>query len=97
MFNRNANAQWFGNLKNGNGTVHLGSGLLKSSYSFVSRFENGEGTNPEELIANFGLLNKFSQVTIQETLTQIKPMIDEKEADWEEIDSFKTLYTAICN
>ena len=29
MFNRNANAQWFGNLKNGNGTVHLGSGLLK--------------------------------------------------------------------
>ncbi len=51
MFNRNANAQWFGNLKNGNGTVHLGSGLLKSSYSFVSRFENGEGTNPEELIA----------------------------------------------
>lgn len=51
MLNRNANAQWFGDLKNGNGTVHLGSGLFKSSYSFVSRFENGEGTNPEELIA----------------------------------------------
>jgi osmotically inducible protein OsmC len=40
-----------GNLKEGKGTVELGSGAFKGSYSFRSRFENGSGTNPEELIA----------------------------------------------
>lgn len=46
-----ANAQWNGDLPTGNGTFALGQGLLKGAYSFKSRFEDGEGTNPEELIA----------------------------------------------
>jgi len=51
MADRNAEALWNGDLKGGNGTVKLGSGLFEGPYTFVSRFENGDGTNPEELIA----------------------------------------------
>lgn len=47
---RTANAQWRGDLKSGEGQVALGSGAFNGPYSFVSRFENGSGTNPEELI-----------------------------------------------
>lgn len=48
---RNASARWSGDLKDGNGILKLGSGLFHGPYTFVSRFETGEGTNPEELIA----------------------------------------------
>ena len=49
---RTASAVWLGNLKQGSGTVSTGNGALKNTpYSFSSRFENGAGTNPEELIA----------------------------------------------
>jgi lipoyl-dependent peroxiredoxin len=49
---RSAFALWQGNLKNGKGTLSTDSGVLKeTNYSFGSRFENGIGTNPEELIA----------------------------------------------
>lgn len=45
-----ANATWNGNLKSGNGIMSLDSGSYEGKYSFASRFENGKGTNPEELI-----------------------------------------------
>jgi osmotically inducible protein OsmC len=48
---RTAVAEWKGNLKKGRGAVKLGSGAFEGSYSFASRFEQGQGTNPEELIA----------------------------------------------
>jgi osmotically inducible protein OsmC len=48
---RHANAEWQGTLKEGAGQLSLGSGVFKGAYSFPSRFENGPGTNPEELIA----------------------------------------------
>src|SRR6202012_972149 len=49
---RNASALWQGGLKDGKGTISTDSGVLKESqYSFGTRFENGIGTNPEELIA----------------------------------------------
>src|ERR1700674_5696714 len=49
---RKASAVWNGSLKEGNGTISTDSGVLsKTPYSFSSRFENGAGTNPEELIA----------------------------------------------
>lgn len=51
MPTRNANAQWRGDLQNGQGTMKLGSGAYEGRYSFKSRFEEGSGTNPEELIA----------------------------------------------
>ena len=49
---RKASAQWQGDLKTGKGTVSTDSGVLAGTqYSFSTRFENGTGTNPEELIA----------------------------------------------
>ena len=49
---RNATAQWRGDLKSGAGTVSTASGVLSNSaYSFHTRFEEGKGTNPEELLA----------------------------------------------
>ena len=47
---RKANASWEGNLINGKGTVEVESGLFKGLYSFLTRFEDGKGTNPEELL-----------------------------------------------
>jgi len=48
---REAFAEWQGTLKEGGGRLRLGSGVFEGAYSFPSRFENGPGTNPEELIA----------------------------------------------
>jgi len=45
-----ASAEWNGSLKEGAGKMRLGSGAFEGAYSFVSRFETGPGTNPEELI-----------------------------------------------
>src|SRR3978361_2562427 len=50
MPTRNAEAEWKGDLKEGQGTVKLGSGADQGQYPFKSRFEQGTGTNPEELI-----------------------------------------------
>ena len=50
MATRKASAVWNGELVNGAGTMALGSGAFEGAYSFASRFENGTGTNPEELI-----------------------------------------------
>lgn len=48
---RKASAVWQGDLKSGKGTVSSASGVLRETpYSFTSRFEEGQGTNPEELI-----------------------------------------------
>src|SRR3954453_20027481 len=48
---RTASARWEGNLTEGSGTIKTGKGGYQGNYSFKSRFEEGEGTNPEELIA----------------------------------------------
>jgi lipoyl-dependent peroxiredoxin len=50
MAARKADARWEGTLKEGKGTLTLGSGAYEGQYSFSSRFEEGPGTNPEELI-----------------------------------------------
>ncbi len=47
---RHAQARWEGDLRKGKGTMRLGSGAFEGQYSFASRFEEGVGTNPEELI-----------------------------------------------
>ena len=47
---RTAEAEWKGNLSRGSGRMKLGSGAFEGSYSFPSRFEEGPGSNPEELI-----------------------------------------------
>ena len=50
MATRTGHARWEGSLKEGKGQVDFGNGAFKGPYSFTSRFENGKGTNPEELL-----------------------------------------------
>ena len=47
---RKANAQWQGDLKSGKGNMALGSGAYEGQFSYKTRFEEGNGTNPEELL-----------------------------------------------
>jgi osmotically inducible protein OsmC len=47
---RESHARWEGDLRQGKGTMRLGSGAWEGAYTFKSRFEEGPGTNPEELI-----------------------------------------------
>lgn len=47
---RTSSAVWQGTIREGKGSFKGGSGMLEGSYSFPSRFENGPGTNPEELL-----------------------------------------------
>jgi len=48
---RTSEAQWEGDLRGGRGTMVVGKGAWEGQYSFASRFEDGQGTNPEELLA----------------------------------------------
>jgi len=50
MMTRTANAVWAGNIKDGKGTMKVGSGAFDGPYTFASRFGSGKGTNPEELL-----------------------------------------------
>ena len=51
MPTRKAEARWDGSLEDGSGNMRMATGSYEGPYSFQSRFEEGEGTNPEELIA----------------------------------------------
>jgi osmotically inducible protein OsmC len=51
MATRNGSAQWNGSLNEGSGKLTVGDDVWTGDYSFASRFEDGEGTNPEELLA----------------------------------------------
>lgn len=58
---RTSSAEWKGTLKEGAGTMRLGSGAYEGPFTFASRFESGPGTNPEELIgaAHAGCYSMF--------------------------------------
>jgi osmotically inducible protein OsmC len=58
---RKAFAEWKGTLREGAGSMKLGSGAYEGAFSYASRFESGPGTNPEELIgaANAGCFSMF--------------------------------------
>ena len=61
MATRNGRAIWQGDLQTGTGAVTVGNGVFSGNYSFKSRFEDGDGTNPEELIgaAHAGCFSMF--------------------------------------
>jgi lipoyl-dependent peroxiredoxin len=48
---RDGSAEWRGDVRGGSGMITVGDGVFEGPYSFASRFEDGEGTNPEQLIA----------------------------------------------
>ena len=58
---RTSEATWLGSLKEGNGKMRIGNGAYDGPFTFASRFETGEGTNPEELIgaAHAGCYSMF--------------------------------------
>ena len=58
---RASSAEWKGSLKEGSGTMRLASGAYEGAFTFSSRFEEGKGTNPEELIgaAHAGCFSMF--------------------------------------
>ncbi len=58
---RSSSAEWKGSLKEGAGSMKLGSGAYEGPFTFASRFESGKGTNPEELIgaAHAGCFSMF--------------------------------------
>jgi osmotically inducible protein OsmC len=58
---RSSSAEWKGTLKQGAGSIKLGSGAWQGPFTFASRFESGKGTNPEELIgaAHAGCYSMF--------------------------------------
>ena len=79
---RTASARWSGNLTEGAGTVKTGKGGYQGNYSFKSRFEEGEGANPEELIGaahagcfsmalSHGLADAGSTATSVETTAKV--------------------------
>jgi lipoyl-dependent peroxiredoxin len=51
MATRKGTAEWKGDLQGGSGELTVGDGVFTGAYSFASRFQEGDGTNPEELIA----------------------------------------------
>lgn len=65
---RTASAVWTGNLKQGKGRMKLGSGAFEGAYSFSSRFEEGPGTNPEELVgaAHAGCFSMFLSAVLSD-------------------------------
>lgn len=91
MPERKASAQWRGSLKDGSGTMRLGSGAFEGNYSFASRMENGPGTNPEELIGaaeagcfSMAFANALSQEghAPQEIRTSANVHFDRSDAGW---------------
>ena len=58
---RTSSAEWKGTLKEGTGTMKVGSGAYEGPFTYASRFESGPGTNPEELIgaAQAGCFSMF--------------------------------------
>jgi osmotically inducible protein OsmC len=65
---RTASAVWNGTLKEGQGTMKLGSGAFEGRFTFASRFEEGPGTNPEELVgaAHAGCFSMFLSALLTE-------------------------------
>ncbi len=63
---RHSEALWLGTLREGSGTMKLGSGLFEGPFTFASRFEDGKGTNPEELVgaAQAGCFSMFLSATL---------------------------------
>ena len=74
---RTSSAVWNGTLKEGQGRMKLGSGAFEGAFSFASRFEEGPGTNPEELVgaAHAGCFSMFLAALLADagyTPTQIR-------------------------
>ena len=85
----NAQAVWEGTLKNGKGTMALGSGGFKGAYSFATRFEDGKGTNPEELIgaAHAGCFSMALSMLLEKAGHPPREIQTKADVDLEQVDN----------
>lgn len=99
MPTRNANAVWKGDLPNGNGIVKFGSGAFEGKYSFKSRFEEGEGTNPEELIgaAHAGCYSMALSGELADAGFEPESVETKAEVTLEMVDGDPTITTIVLN
>ena len=82
MLTRKAKGVWEGDLVRGKGTMKFGSGAFEGPYSFLSRFKDGSGTNPEELIAaahagcfSMALSNMLAEAGFTPTRVKTKALV----------------------
>src|SRR5215467_8460430 len=104
---RKASAEWNGSLKEGKGAISTESGLLNNAqYSFGTRFENGTGTNPEELIAaaHAGCFSMALSAQLEKAglkadslETSATVTMDKKDAGWEVTESHLEVTARIPN
>jgi lipoyl-dependent peroxiredoxin len=85
---RSGSAEWRGDLQGGAGTLTVGDGVFEGQYSFSSRFEDGAGTNPEELIAaaeascfSMALANLLSQAGHAPTSVRTSARVELRNVD----------------
>lgn len=91
MPTRESNATWTGSISEGSGKMRFGSGAFEGSYDVPSRFEEGEGTNPEELVGAAhagcysmqlsGLLTRAG-FTVNSVDTTARVTVEKQEAGW---------------
>ena len=84
----NAHAVWEGTLKKGKGTMAVGSGAFEGAYSFATRFENGSGTNPEELIgaAHAGCFSMALSMLLEKAGHPPREIRTKADVDLEQVD-----------
>jgi osmotically inducible protein OsmC len=92
---RKAEAVWEGNLRAGKGSVKLGSGAFEGAYSFASRFEEGTGTNPEELIgaAHAGCFSMALSADLENAGYTAKRVYTTAQVHFEMVDGKPTITT----
>ncbi len=88
MIKRSTQSQWNGTLKDGQGTMRLQSGAYQGPFTFSSRFESGDGTNPEELIAaaHSGCFSMFLSALLSEEGLSPEPIHTEAQGTLEVLD-----------
>jgi osmotically inducible protein OsmC len=96
---RNANAVWNGNLQDGDGNMKFGSGAFEGKYSFKSRFKEGVGTNPEELIgaAHAGCYAMALSNEIAEAGFDPQSVEADAEVDFDIVDGNPTIKSVTLN
>lgn len=99
MPTRRSSAEWQGDLKAGSGELALGSGAFKGSYSSESRFQEGEGTNPEELIgaAHAGCFSMTLASMLAQAGTPATSVRTEAEVTLDTVDGSPTIIRVVLN
>ena len=90
---RTATAEWKGSLQEGEGKMALGSGAFEGPYTFKSRFEEGSGTNPEEMIgaAEAGCFTMALSLALTENGTPPETIRTEAKVNLRNVDGKPTI------